>query len=491
MEPTKPTKTLHPFISEKMSTIASQLDTSTRETNLFNLLTKMCPKSGDCAILGKYTNLLQRYFNNFNSYLNYIKPIGKAANGFVTLFEYEKNNYNAYCVLKSSYHEDSDNLYLEWYVGKFFVNIFVPKFPCFVETYNLCQYKDSRNFYNTLKNLRVRNKMTTDINEVLEKMDDKTAISEYIQSRSCTTPLKFAVLIQHMSDPIAFGDFIGRNRETEYGFNIDIFQIFLQIFIPLGKLYRNFTHNDLHARNVLLYTIPNNKYIELKYTFENGPPIIIKTRYIAKIIDYGRSYYNWNGDSTNKFFKKLKLNPSCKKSKYDLNDVGYLWFEKPRPDNYYISQTVGNISKDLWLPNSYWNSVPGKYNNPNLKLNVDITNIFERVVLGEGILYQIPPKEECDNEKHPICNVKVFSENLCRTYLDPENNAYINQQYNAVLTGGSIGQLEIFVDDLTKDSKFTSEIISDLGGLRKRKRKTNKRKMHKRKTNKRKTNKRK
>jgi hypothetical protein len=97
-----------------------------------------------------------------------------------------------------------------------------------------------------------------------------------------------------MNNPMTFTDFIKIHKNTEYGFNVDIFQIFLQIFIPLGKLAHNFTHNDLHTNNVLIYTFPDNKYIVLKYIFKDKV-IEMKTRYIAKIIDYGRSYFNLEG----------------------------------------------------------------------------------------------------------------------------------------------------------------------------------------------------
>ena len=460
VEPT----TIRPISLELKQSMYRQLNPTTRQTNLLKTL---CPESGDCVILGKHIDLLKEYFNNFKSNIKSIKMIGApSANGFINEITYSKNNYEAYCILKSSQNDESDNLYYEWYIGKFFINHFVPKFPCFVETYSLGIY-ETPYYYNLFK----QNRNSMQIPRGILDKDDfsfKTNIKKddsSLANVSCDSPTDFCVLIQHMKNPISFDDFISRNKATEYGFNVDILQIFLQIFIPLGVLSDSFTHNDLHTNNVLLYTIPNNKYIVLNYHIRENMVVKIKTRYIAKIIDYGRAYFRGSSRlSSAYFFNNILTEPVCKTHK-DAN--GYTWFEPANNNSYYISQTEGNVSKDLWLPGIYW-STPGKYRGPQ-QLTGDIRQLFGRIIGVDSEYISIPPTKTC--QTNSICNVRIFAQELIKIYL--KNNAYITQKYDEVLTGGSIGELDIFASNENQDSVFTAS--TSMSGGRKVKRKTKKR----------------
>ena len=254
-----------------------------------------------------------------------------------------------------------------------------------------------------------------------------------------------------MKNPMSLGQFIRRNKATEYGFNVDMLQIFLQIFIPLGTLADRFTHNDLHAENVLLYTIPNNKYITLKYVLGNNKPVIqIKTRYIVKVIDYGRAYFRMNQNrSSTRFFNEITAkNPNCKRNQ---DNIGYGWFTPLNTQHYYISQLQSNISKDLWLPWLYW-SHPGKYQGTQ-PITLELQELFTHMVRGDSSdPRRIPPAKICT--PNTTCNVMTFMNSLCDIYIRHE--AYINQKYDETLLQESIGQLEIFANDFTKDSIFTS-----------------------------------
>ena len=461
IEPATIEPTVRPISLELKQSMYRQLDPTTRQTNLLKTL---CPESGDCVILGKHIDLLKEYFNNFTTNIKSIKMIGTpSANGFINEITYSKNNYEAYCILKSSQNSHSDNLYYEWYIGNFFINKLVPKFPCFVETYSLVIYENS-DYYNLFK----QNRNSIQIpNGILDsnKFTYTNSTDSIIANKSCDEPTNFCVLIQHMKNPISFDDFISQNKATEYGFNIDIFQIFLQIFIPLGVLSGGFTHNDLHTNNVLLYTIPDNKYIVLNYHINSTTVAKIKTRYIAKIIDYGRAYFKWTKNlSSAHFFNTILTDPACRTNK-DTN--GYTWFEPADDNDYYISQTEGNVSKDLWLPGIYW-STPGKYRGVQ-PLTQELRQAFGTIIGGDSEYISIPPTN--------TCNVRTFSIELVKIYL--KNNTYINQKYDEVLTGGCIGELEIFANDVNQNSIFTAS--ASMSGGRHVKRNTNKRKTNKRK----------
>lgn len=427
-----------------MQNITHKLDVSTRQSKL---LKKLCPESGDCVILGKHIDLLKQYFNDFKSNIKSMRLIGTpSANGFINEITYSKDNYEAYCVLKSSQAPKADNLYYEWYIGTYFINNLVPKFPCFLETYALGIY-NTRFYYNQFKSITQPIDIPDNaFNDMHFNFINKHTARE--ANLSCEFPITYCVLIQHMKNPLTLDQFIQTNKSSEYGFNIDIFQLFLQIFIPLGKFASHFTHNDLHTNNVLLYTVPNDKHVILKYVFNDSHTIEIKTRYIAKIIDYGRCYFNMNDmNSSTNFYKNLSSD--CK---INRKRNGYRWFEPLNKYNYFISQTHGNITKDLWLPDLYW-SEPDKYNGPQ-QLTRDLYQLFDALIGKDIEFMAVPPIATCSGSE--ICNVRIFMYKLCEIYL--KNYAYITQKYEDELTSKCIGTLTIFVNDLTKNSEFVPSI---------------------------------
>jgi hypothetical protein len=116
-----------------------------------------------------------------------------------------------------------------------------------------------------------------------------------------------------------------------------------------------FTHYDLHTDNVLIYEPIKGSFIHYHYHLVNGTVISFKSKYIAKIIDYGRSFFNDVENTTItgsslKIHKKIctikECNPNCG------NDVGYEWLQAYRQnpaDDYYISSITVNHSHDLRL----------------------------------------------------------------------------------------------------------------------------------------------
>jgi hypothetical protein len=50
----------------------------------------------------------------------------------------------------------------------------------------------------------------------------------------------------------------------------------------------DFSHNDMHYNNVKIRELPEE--VEIVYRFTSGPAYILKTKYIAKVIDFGRSH---------------------------------------------------------------------------------------------------------------------------------------------------------------------------------------------------------
>lgn len=436
-------------------------DTSKRQANL---LRKLCPNSGDCVSLGKYIPLLKQYFENFNyKYLYEIKRIGvPSANGFVNSLTYRKDGYDAYCVLKSSAYDKSDNLLLEWWIGTKFINKLVNKFPCFLETYALSTFVDNLPAYELLKNSLHMNQSQIQQSKLITLVGDKehkTEINDII-GISCKMPTIFSVLIQHLNPSylMTFEKFIEIHKTSDVGFCLGIFQVLLQVYIPLGSLANNFTHNDLHTSNVLIYVLPNKQYVTLTYKFRDKT-ITMKTPFIVKIIDYGRCYYKDYDNpknSTLEYLELLKKNRYCSKPP---KEMGYRWFFEPDMQSWFISQIKPNVSKDLWLLYIV-GATQGKYRGGD-PLTTDLRHLMLADIIDSPDGYMsIASKTMCDSSK-PICNVITAMNKLCEIWLT--HHQHIEQLQQIVINehNNYIGELTIFTDDLAKDSVFVGAIIPD------------------------------
>lgn len=132
--------------------------------------------------------------------------------------------------------------------------------------------------------------------------------------------------------------------------------------------------------------------------------------------------------------------------------MGYPWFEPAYENKYFISQLNSNMSKDLWLVGLYWRT-SGKYKNANLPITEDIRQLLSDVVTDADDDYiAIPPQIDCPDAE-PICNVQILSIRLQSLYI--KHHKYITAQYKKEFRRKkSIGELTVYVNDLTKNSKF-------------------------------------
>ena len=449
------------IVLQEEPTVPTKLVTPSGLTNIdkrqSNLLRKLCPNSGDCVSLGKFVPLLKQYFENFKQKYAYeIKRIGTPSNnGFVNAITYRKDGYDAYCVLKSASRPTSDNLFYEWWIGEKFINKLVDKFPCFVETYDMHIHDNDAN-YEMLKTNRIINKQTIDsTNQLINIKSDapsKININDFIEL-SCEKPTTLGVLIQHLNPTqlTSFYLFVEDYKSSEIGFNLLIFQVLLQLFIPLGSLANHFTHNDLHGSNILLYRLPNKQYVTLKYTFKDKT-VTMKTPYIVKMIDYGRSYYSDYDNPTNsspEFFSKAYKLPKC--ANKDRDDIGYGYFEPPTINNYFISQLQPNVTKDLWMIH-YLGRLEGKYRSADNVCNGLRSLLIGHLIDSPDDYMSVKSTTDCEPDK-PICNVIALMNTLCQLWLS--NSEYINNLQDRYISSTNLtpmGELTIYPDDLSKDS---------------------------------------
>jgi hypothetical protein len=73
-------------------------------------------------------------------------------------------------------------------------------------------------------------------------------------------------------------------------YEFEIFFVLFQIYHTLSELSEQFTHYDLHYENVLLYEPVNGSYIQYNYEIK-GKKISFKSKYVVKIIDYGKCFF--------------------------------------------------------------------------------------------------------------------------------------------------------------------------------------------------------
>lgn len=319
-------------------------------------LQEICSDSNVCIAFGTQANQIRTFFDDFNNFKllsNSVKRIGKtSANGFVNELTYLRYGYVANTVLKSSVSRSADNLLYEALVG-FFLNKMSVHFPSFLETYGLYKYKDE-DVYNTLKD----NTQTESIllNRGLKRIATNSQdINNSIIRSACFIPKSMSVMIQYLKGVKTLKDYIieiiGRRLYVDSDFvENDLLYVFFQVYMTLSTLSKVFTHYDLHMENVLIYQPVEGSYIEYHYHID-GKEVIFKSSYIAKIIDYGRCYFN-DKQNDNKHINNSKnvLTTLCNQCFKCGTLSGFRWLNKTLdPESYYISSQNPNASHDLRL----------------------------------------------------------------------------------------------------------------------------------------------
>ena len=317
---------------------------ATKTKRVSEFLKAVCSDSGICVAVGTNRNKILDFFSGFTNF-EYatppIKAIGNpSSNGFVKEIRYERNGYVSHAVLKSSTRTSSDNLAYEYIVGQY-LNKQGKLFPCFLETYGLFYYKDDAAWKHSMETKSI----TTNILKDALILQPET--TDY--KKMCAQSKYAAILIQHLNGVNTLGDVFGYGKEYKEWFVArELLQVLYQVYFPLAQMAGKFTHYDLHDGNVLLYEPVKGKYIQYHYHI-NGEIVNFKSRYMVKIIDYGRCYYeqdkqNSSTDVHNKLCKEPMCNPCGDNSGFQyMNTYGVL------KENYYICSAIVNPSHDLRL----------------------------------------------------------------------------------------------------------------------------------------------
>ena len=399
-----------------------------RKTNYLNII---CTDSGECLAVGVEIYRIYQFFNRFTNFKYAIttRSMGTpSANGFIKEIEYSRNGYNSYAILKSSQKPDSDNLMYEYEVGKYFINKQNISFSCFLETYGLFIY-DNLDAWKSFKD--------TDV--VDKKLLHSLLIIPADYKLGCKKSQYLAILIQHINKTTSFAKFINNAMAEKkiYAMNFDVFYILYQIYFVLDVLKNEFTHYDLHTENVLLYEPAKNGYITYHYHLNSGKIVEFHSKYIAKIIDYGRSYYHADDETNSKnTYARICAIPECDPECGKDSGFGILAPEEFPGSFYYISSQVRNKSHDLRL--AYMIREEIKDIDPSIMMT-DNWNILQNIVYAT--YYGTP---ELENGVSPAIHNVTDMRMALESFISIGKNKRRNDTYNSALT--KIGDMHIYED---------------------------------------------
>ena len=320
------------------------------------MLKSACPDPDLCMIFGTQDEEMTALWQNFEdlTHLHECKPIGKASiNGFVLMCSFLRNNYKSSAVLKSSANAEADNMMYEFRVG-LFLNKKMKQFPNFLKTYHAFGY-NNETAWRDVKALHGKKDTVSG-----ELMRAKLSPIGFDMDHGCrNTPTSkakkpktkkpqgkhVAVLVQNLPTPVDFFELEKKSKSYkpsppgEASFDTlefigNMLPIYFQVYFVLHALRKKFTHYDLHTGNVLLYEPEKEHFIEFMYHLKDKSVVQFKSKYICKIIDYGRSYFADDDTSSLELIQSLK--PSC---------IG-LWRGNC---GYHINSSERNESHDLRL----------------------------------------------------------------------------------------------------------------------------------------------
>lgn len=412
----KTLKSKEPSLREK-ETIRKQksakiIQSFMKETTLKRrerFLEAICSDSGVCLAFGQERDKLIKYFGfkNFAYFTGEFKDIGNpSTNGFVKELTYKRNNYYAHAVLKVTKGKSLDNLAYEYMVGMY-VNKLAKQVPCFIETYGLFGLAGVNTRYELEKyNLLRRPLIRVEPNNL---------------RIICKHTSLLCVLIQNLKDAKTFGEL---ENSMEFWQN-EAMYLFYQVYFALNLFREVFTHYDLHANNVLLYEPVDGGYIQ--YHYYGKKKVEFKSKYIAKIIDYGRCFFKGSKKYFDEICKEQACHPCGAENKHGFDN---LFTDRTKDSsNFNVNSLYKNESHDLRFVNSF----------KNYNINKNFNKIFDNIVYGVGLPYE----ERYFGTKEDLSSLGITSvrdaEQAFRGLIQlPENKIHNDKVYDGLHKIGDI-----------------------------------------------------
>jgi len=394
----------------------------------------VCADSGQCLAFGTHAEKIRQFFGGFTSFafLTGIKKIGaSSANGLIYQLKYTHQNYTSYAVLKMNAATNTDSLLYEKLTGDT-INRYSKYYPCFVETYG--SYTLPKELWTKLMSRTSPLLKKKDLTEF--SLDPNDSYDKVESCRPAYYKTK-ALLIQHIKSQSKYATIGDCLKHTSF-VETDLPFVLYQIYSVLGALANQFTHYDLHTSNVLMYQIKTTHYIVCHYHSTDGSKISFKSKYLPKIIDYGRSYVRHPDapESPEEFRKSLCAIKNCNQpSKPCGTKYGYRWLN-PAPNKDYINSTKNNISHDLRLASMVKERIKKAGHNTG-----SMIDLLDRVVFTN----KYGTKEETDSgaDKGIIYNVKDMAFAM-HNFIQLPN--VVKQNVEGYDSHVSLGDMHVYLD---------------------------------------------
>lgn len=455
-----PSSSASPDISTLTLHVPSERQTAARTLKSFmlrkktkitaNFLKHICSDSGVCIAFGTESDKIKRFFNHFT---NFDYAVGRrrisaplSNNGFVYEIEYARQDYIAHAILKSAIRPNADNLMYEYTVGKTINTLFNNYFPCFVETYGVYKYTNEEEW--------VTSQDGTNDNNLQD------ILTQYLTTDfkdSCLNSKHLCLLIQHIKDAPTLHDKImdmSNPRSYLNFFEKELLYCLYQIYYSLSMLSEDYTHYDLIGSNILLYKPADGKYIQYHYYLQDDTGTVnmvisFKSRYIVKIIDYGRSYVNDSMSYYKKIcsIKECNPNPDIEPNKYCGEDFGYAWLDNNN-NNFFINSSLLNKSHDLKLLYSLrYHFERNKFRNDSV---IKLREIIDNTIYTGKMMYS-------NEDKDWVRKYYGTPSNPIRGYPELINNVMDAER--------ALRDMVLDPDEISKNDKFHNDKFTKLGDL--------------------------
>lgn len=360
----------------------------------------LCRFANNCIALGVYTEEILDIFDHFSdlSKVTEIRRIGAPSNnGFVTKLTFEdilsdQSLYQVDCILKSVIGDEADNLAYEYFVGLFINQVAVVS-PFFTRTYGLYLYKDfvddgqpsPAGAYTYLSSKLPKGRSVTDVTirgqsrpipvgqflrgelglEHSRRMPPLSHVEWPLDSITCDEDIRqgAALLMEFVPNSVGLDDLLSDPDFVEY----DLLPTCLLIYATLSAYKQQYTHYDLHPGNVLMIPCPMpGGHFAYRIKLDGQTVIGIRSRYLPKLIDYGRSYFSMNLPNLPAISSETIHEDLCvidPRPGMCCEDRG-LWLDSPGDDSsFYVKSSINNQSYDLRLINI----ICGQVNTPIFK----------------------------------------------------------------------------------------------------------------------------
>jgi hypothetical protein len=387
--------------------------------SLSHKIKKICPNADYCLEYGIKTGEIKKIFGEYTNLSDVVRisSIGQPSiNGFIRQLTYEKRLspieiYQSTGVLKSSQDiEGADNLFYEYQVGVY-LNYLSTLFPIFIKTRSLLFYT-SKSAYNDvlLEKWASQSHAGHWLNQRLTSPDQQTFMDQkQFMTDVCHQKARIALLLETVKQPVTIENMIDQHDQTFIKY--DICSLLFLIYGVLHTVRDHYTHYDLHGSNVLLIPCndPSGYFTYNLHLYDtNGrhaQEILIHSRYLPKIIDYGRNYYYFDAERNSPKFMDLLQHYRS------ICEHGSGFDMLLQQNSSYITPGQRNMSHDLRLVKIISDSLKS--------VHPVLSDIDTRIVYQQE--YGTPENLTTMDQNGHINNVTDMYNYLGRLYLDPNS----------------------------------------------------------------------